>query len=169
MSYPTGTFGAIIPIYTWPSNTPTSLLSTQVRLGQLCASDPLLFVSTTGTLDDFDAKFHSQRYAASQSKPQASHHSPPLQRESSFTGAETGRVMGWARIARQSPDVGTVHSKTYFDWRQPRATRQRFTNSTVSWMDSAGNLLGPHHTTRAVAPATVHTRINMQFLRSMRK
>ena len=93
---------------------------------------------------------------------------PTLQRESSFTGAETGRVMGWARIARQSPDVGTVHSKTYFDWRQPRATRQRFTNSTVSWMDSAGNLLGPHHTTRAVAPATVHTRINMQFLRSMR-
>ena len=165
MSYPTGTFGAIIPIYTWPSNTPTSLLSTQVRLGQLCASDPLLFVSTTGTLDDFDAKFHSQRYAASQSKPQAPHHSPPFsENPPSREPKQAGSWVGHASRASHR----MVHSKTYFDWRQPQATRQRFTNSTVSWMDSAGNILRPHHTTRAVAPATVHTRINMQFLRSMR-
>ena len=138
-----------------------------MRLGQLCASNPLLFVSTTGTIDDFDDKSHSQFYAASQSKPPAPHPRHPLQRES-YTGAEADRAMVWVRIARRSPNVGKVHHKKYFNWWRPRTTRQRFTYSTASSMDSASGLLEPHPMTRAVASATVHTRINMQFLRPIR-
>ena len=83
------------------------------------------------------------------------HHRHPVQRESSFTGVEAGRAMGWARIARRSRDVGRVHQNTYFDWRRRRDSALLLVQS-ARWIAQAvlqGHI--PRHATSLRRPCTL--------------
>ena len=89
--------------------------------------------------------------------PQAPHHRHPLQQKSSLTGAEVGRAMGRARIARRLPNVETVNQRPYFDWRRPRATRQRFANTQLARLIAQAVFRATPHDTRRRSGDRAHS------------